>query len=121
MLDKLVLVQEKINGEEAEQFKTEGLGEYLTGDVALVIGAQPYTLSFHKGRIIEVIKGLPLTGVDFGVAGPVEGWQELFEHRNLYRAIAPKHGKLHLQGNMVKAMGNLNCLGYLAKVLCSVI
>lgn len=120
MLDKLILVQAKLNGEEAEKFKTSGMGAYLSGDVALVFGDQAYTLSFHRGTVTEVVKGIPLTGVDFGVAGPEEGWQELYKHKNFYKAIAPEKGKLRLQGNMVKAMGNLNCLGYLANVLCAV-
>jgi hypothetical protein len=121
VLDKLIQVQEKINGEESERFKTEGLGQYFTGDVALIFGEQTFTLSFQRGTITEVFQGSPLTGVDFSVAGPEEGWQELYVHKNFYRAIAPEKGKLHLQGNMVKAMGNLNCLGYLAKVLCTVV
>lgn len=121
MLEKLILVQEKLNGEEAEKFKTDGFGIYLTGDVSLVFGDQSYTLSFHRGTVTEVVKGIPLTGVEFGVVGPEEGWQELYAHKNFYKAIAPEKGKLRLHGNMVKAMGNLNCLGYLANVLCAVI
>jgi len=121
VLNKLILVQEKLNVEQAEKFRTYGLGQYLTGDVILTFGKQSYTLSFHKGKVIEVAKGIPLTGIDIGVTGPEEGWQELYEHKNFFKAIAPGKGKLSLQGNMLKAQGNLNSLDYLARVLCSVI
>lgn len=121
VLDKLNLVCEKLNGEEAERFQNYGLGRYLTGNVTLVFGKQAYTLTFHKGTVIEVIKGTPLSGLQFGVAGPEEGWWELYGHKNFYRAIAPEKGKLSLQGNLLKAQGNLNSLDYLIRVLCSVV
>lgn len=120
MLEKLRMVQDILNGEEAEQFKNEAFGQYLSGAVTLTFGDQPYTLTFYRGIVIEVVKGFPLTGTEFGVVGPEEGWKELYEHKNFHRAIAPKHGKLRLQGNMVKAMGNLNPLAYMARVLCRV-
>ena len=120
MLDKLMMVKDILNGEEAATFKTEFWGEHLSGAVTLTFGTQPYTLTFYRGTVIEVVKGFPLTGTEFGVAGPEEGWQELYEHKNFHRAIAPKHGKLRLQGNMVKAMGNLNPLAFMARVLCRV-
>ncbi len=121
MKGKLLAVQKILNGEKAGDFKENGLGQYLTGDVTLTFDAESYTMTFHKGTVVEVLDGTNLTGVKMGVAGPTEGWQELYGHRNFSRAIAPKHGKLRLQGNMVKCMGNLNCLGYIARVLCEVV
>ncbi len=35
MLDKLRMVQDILNGEEAEQFKNEAFGQYLSGAVTL--------------------------------------------------------------------------------------
>ena len=121
MQERLLKVQEIINGEKADDFKSNWLGKYLTGDVTLTFGSESYTIAFYKGSALEVLVGTNLTGVEMGVAGPMDGWQELYDHRNFSRAIAPKHGKLRLQGNMVKCMGNLNCLGYIARVLCDVV
>lgn len=120
MLDKLNRLKDDLNGSKAEKFKTEGLGQFLTGDVTLLFGPKPYTMSFFKGTVVGLQEGIPLSGIDFGVGGPEEGWQELYQHKNFSRAISPKHGKLTLQGNMVRAMSNLNCLGYVAKALCNV-
>lgn len=120
MLEKLNRLKDVLNGSEADKFKNEGLGQYLTGDVTLTIGEKNYTMSFFKGTVVGLEEGIPLTGLDIGIAGPEDGWQELYQHHNFSKAISPKHGKLRLQGNMVRAMGNLNCLGYLAKALCRV-
>ena len=121
MKEKLLKVQQIINNEKSEEFKNKWLGQYLTGDVTLTFGDKPYTLTFNKGTIIEVMEGTNLTGVEMGVTGPQAGWDELYGHRNFSKAIGPKHGQLKLQGNMVKCIGNLNCLGYIARVLCSVV
>ena len=50
VLEKLLMVQEKINGEEAEAFKVGAFGKYLSADVTLVFDEQPYSISFHKGK-----------------------------------------------------------------------
>jgi hypothetical protein len=118
MLEKLIKVQERLNGVEAEQFKTEAYGEYLTGDITLVFGEQSYTLSFYEGTVVHVAKGTPLTGIDIGVGGPEVGWQELYTHKNFSKAINPMHGKLQLMGNMIRCMSNLNCLGFLGRAIC---
>ena len=76
---------------------------------------------FTKEKIIDIVKGNPLTGADFSVVGPEEGWQELYADKNFFRAVAPQKGKLCLQGNMVAAMGNYNALAYMMKVLCEVV
>lgn len=121
MKEKLLQVKELINNEKADDFKNNCFGQYLTGDVTLTFATASYTMTFNKGVIVEVMEGTNLTGIEMGVIGPQEGWQELYEHKNFSRAIGPKHGQLRLQGNMVKNMGNLNCLGYIARVLCSVV
>lgn len=121
MLETFRATGERLNGELSSAFRTDGLGEYLSGAVTFLIGESPYTMFFHKGRVIEVQAGLPLTGLDFGVGGPENGWEELYAHRNFSRSIAPRHGKLSLRGNLVRAMGNLNCLGFIARTLCLVL
>jgi hypothetical protein len=121
MKAKLLKLQKIINNEKAEDFKNKWYGQYLSDDVTFTFGSKSYTMAFFKGTLIEIMEGVNLTGVEMGVIGPEEGWQELYAHKNFSRAIGPMHGKLRLQGNMVKCMGNLNPLGYMARVLCSVI
>jgi hypothetical protein len=121
MKEKLLKVQKIINGEKEDEFKNKCYGQYLSGDVTFTFGSESYTMTFLKGALIEVMDGVNLTGIEMGVIGPQEGWQELYAHKNFSRAIGPMHGKLRLQGNMVKCMGNLNPLGYIARVLCGVV
>ena len=118
MLALFEKVLERINGDLAEAFRLEAFGEHLSGLVTFSVGARHFTWAIHKGAVVEASEGVPLTGLELGVGGPEEGWEELFEHRNFSRAIAPKHGRLSLQGDLVKAMGNLNALGFLASALC---
>ena len=121
MQESFLKVKKILNEELAQDFKNKGLGQYLSGDVTFTIGNQSHTMTFHKGTLIEVMAGNNLTGIEMGVIGPEDGWQELYQHKNFSRALGPKHGKLRLQGNMVKCMGNLNSLGFIARVLCSVV
>lgn len=120
MLEKLLLVQKRINGEEAETFKTKWFGKYLTGDVTLVFGDDAYTLSFHKGTLIEVYKGIPLTGFDMGLSGTQEGWKEVYKHQIFQKAIS-NIGTLKLLGASLRVRSNLNPLAHLVRVLCKVV
>lgn len=120
MKEKLLKIKEIINNEKTDDFKENYFGKYLTGDVTLTFDNVSYTMTFNKGVIVELIDGINLTGVEMGIIGPQAGWQELYTHKNFSRAIGPKHGRLGLQGNMIKNMGNLNSLGYIARVLCSI-
>ncbi len=119
MLAKLQLLQQNLN-EDAE-FKTKGFGQFMTGTITLGFGARQYTFALYKGTILEVFEGVPLTGVDIGVAGPDEGWRMFFEHKNFYRGINPHHGKLSLQGNYIRAQTNINCLAYLCTKLTALV
>lgn len=121
MKEKFEEVRERLNGEKHEAFLEEAFGEYLTSSMTFTMGADSYTLCFYKGEVVDVIEGTPLTGIDFGIAGPVEGWVELYAHRNFSRAIAPKHGKLRHQGDLVRSMGNLNATAFVCRVLCEVV
>lgn len=121
MKEKLLRVQEIINNEKAGEFKDKWYGQHLSGDVTFTFGDRSYTMTFLKGTLVEVMEGVNLTGLEMGVEGPEEGWRELYAHRNFSRAIGPMHGKLRLKGNMVKCMGNLNPLGYIARTLCGVV
>lgn len=120
MIDKFEKVKELINGSRREAFFQEGFGDYLSGCMTFTMGEDSYTMAFYRGEMIEVMEGLPLTGMDFGIKGPAEGWQELFKHRNFSMAIAPKHGQLRHQGNLVRSMGNLNATAFVCRALCDV-
>jgi hypothetical protein len=119
MLNKLTLLQEKLNQDAA--FKTEGFGEYMTGSITLGFGDIHFTLALYKGNILEVFEGVPITGMDIGVAGPEEGWKEFYQHKNFYRAINPCHGKLSLQGNFIRAQTNINCIEYVCTKLSELV
>lgn len=119
MLEKLTLLQQRLNADEA--FKTKGFAQFMTGTITLGFGPKNYTFALYKGTILEVYEGVPLTGVDIGVAGPEEGWQMLYEHKNFYRGINPHHGKLSLQGNFIRAQTNINCLAYLCTKLTELV
>ena len=119
MLDKLTLLQKQLN--EDPDFKTKGFGRYMTGSITLGFGPKQFTFALYKGTILEVFAGIPLTGVDVGVAGPEEGWQMFYEHKNFYRGINPHHGKLNLQGNFIRAQTNLNCIAYLCTKLTNLV
>lgn len=121
MIKYFEAVQEAINGELAESFCQDAFGEYVTGSVTFSMGNQHYTMDFYNGTMLNVYEGLPLTGLDFGIAGPQEGWEQLFCHRNFSMAVAPKHGKLRHQGNLVRSMCNLNAMAFLCRALCDAV
>ncbi len=115
MLEKLVLLQQTLN--EDPGFMTKGFARFMTGTVSLGFGDKTFTFALYKGKILEVYEGIPLTGVDIGVGGPAEGWQMFYAHKNFYRGINPRHGKLNLQGNFIRAQANINTLAYLCTKL----
>lgn len=119
MLDKLTLLQKKLN--EDADFNTKGFAQFMTGNITLGFGAIQFTFAFYKGNILEVFEGVPLTGVDVGVSGPEEGWQMFYDHKNFYRGINPHHGKLGLTGNYIRTQTNINCLSYLCTKLTDLV
>ena len=119
MLRQFENVKIRLNGDLSTTFKETYYAEYFSGDVTLTMGDASYTLSIHNGDVIATIAGSPLTGLDIGVTGSEEAWAELYAHKNFHRAVSPRHGKLRLQGNLVRCMGNLNCLSCIVKTLAA--
>src|SRR5215471_1343944 len=84
------------------------LARWFFGTVLLEIGDAPYTLYFHKGRLIDVDEGRALTGADFTISGPSDEWERLaLGEIDFGRATTPPVGKLTISGNVVKAAGNM--------------
>lgn len=122
MLDKFNKVKELINGREAETFKEKYFARFFTGDITLVFGETPYTLSFHKGTMIDTIKGTPLTGINFGLEGTQAKWDEFFEHRNFQLATSPPHNPNHLGflGSTLAFRQNNNVIAHLMRIIAKV-
>ena len=122
MLIKFEKVKELINGQEAETFKEKYFARYFTGDITLVFDLTPYTMSFHKGTMIETIKGKPLTGINFGLGGAQEQWNEFYKHRNFQFATSPAHNPNHFDflGNILAFRQNNNVIAHLMRVVAMV-
>jgi hypothetical protein len=88
------------------------LARWLAGAVLLRIGDDvAYTLYFHKGRLIDVDRGVVVTGWDFAIAGPADEWARLISGAiDLGRATSPPVGRLRFEGNVVLASGNMRSL-----------
>ncbi len=87
------------------------LGRWLLGPVLFKIGDTSFTVYFHKGAVIEVEAGAALTGTDFTIAGPEDEWARLIRGEiDLGLALTPPAGRLRLEGNVLKAAGNMRPL-----------
>lgn len=119
MLEKLEKVKELINGPEAENFKEKYFARFFSGDITLVFDAVPYTLTFHKGTMIEVIQGKPLAGINFGLGGTQAQWEDFFEHRNFQFATSAKRNPkcFEFLGSSIASRQNNNVIAHLMRVI----
>lgn len=122
MLEKFNKVKELINGQESEIFKEKYFARFFTGDITLVFDGTPYTLSFHKGTMIDTAKGKPLGGINFGLKGTQAQWDEFFEHRNFQLATSPAHNPNHFEflGSTLAFRQNNNVIAHLMRVIAMV-
>ena len=121
-LEKFKKVKELINGQEAETFKERYFARFFTGDITLVFDDIPYTLSFHKGTMVDTVKGKPLTGINFGLGGTQSQWDDFFEHRNFQLATSPAHNPKHFEflGSTLAFRQNNNVIAHLMRVVAMV-
>jgi putative sterol carrier protein len=97
------------------------LGRWLLGPVLLKIGETPFTVYFHKGRVIEVERSAALTGAEFAIVGPEEEWGRLIRGEiDLGLALTPPAGRLRLEGNVIKAAGNMRPLFHFCRKMSSI-
>jgi hypothetical protein len=121
-LEKFEKVKELINGAEAENFKEKYFARFFSGDITLVIDKVPYTLTFHKGTMIDVMHGKPLNGINFGLGGLQAQWDEFFEHRNFQFATSAKRNPncFEFLGSPLAFRQNNNVIAHLMRVLAMV-
>ncbi len=97
------------------------LGRWLLGPVLFKIGDAAFTVYFHKGRVIEVEPGAALTGTDFAIVGPDEEWARLIRGEiDLGLALTPPAGRLRIEGNGIKAAGNMRPLFRMFSMMSSI-
>jgi hypothetical protein len=84
------------------------LARWATARVGFSVTGHPtFALSLAAGRVTTVEEGEGLTGVDYAIEGPPEGWDVFFDERGcLPLAINSMHGRLRLRGNLVLAAGD---------------
>jgi hypothetical protein len=121
-LEQFAAVKELINGPEAENFKGRYFGRYFSGDMTFVFDEAPFTLTFHKGTMIAVEFGQPLNGVNIGLGGKTEQWEDFFRHRNFQLATSPKHNPLCFKtlGSPLGYRQNNNTVAQLMRVMAKV-
>ena len=115
-------MKELINGPEADEFKGRYLGRYFSGDMTFVFDQAPFTLTFHKGTMVAVELGKPLGGINIGLGGTTEQWQDFFRHRNFQLATSPKHNPLCFEtlGSPLGYRQNNNTIAQLMRVMAKV-
>lgn len=122
MLGKFEKVKELINGAEAETFKEKYFARFFTGDITLVMDKISYTLSFHKGTMIDTAQGKQLSGINFGLGGTGEQWEDFFKHRNFQFATSAKRNPLCFEflGSPLAFRQNNNVIAHLLRVMAMV-
>jgi hypothetical protein len=85
------------------------LARWTTARIGFGIAGHPtIVLTVVDGGVIAVEQGEGLRGIDYGLDGPRDGWDVLFEERGcLPLATNQLHGKLRLRGNLVLAAGDM--------------
>ncbi|WP_077211953.1 hypothetical protein [Bacillus dakarensis] len=121
LYEKILELKEKINGEEAELFKEFYYGKFFSGDITLSEEQETVTLTFHKGTCIDVVKGIPNTGVDIGVSGSKDDWDKFVTHKSL--SVATNKGNsnnLTTLGGAIRFRQNFNVVAQLIRVYASI-
>lgn len=121
MYEKMLILKEKINGEEAEQFKEYYDGKFFSGDITIIEESQTATLSFHNGTCIDVAEGIPNSGLDVGVSGSKEDWDKFVTHKSL--SVATNKGNsnnLTTHGGAIRFRQNFNVVAQLIRVYASI-
>lgn len=118
---KMLELKERINGPEADQFLNFYYGKFFKGDITIIDGDETWTLSFHYGKCIDVMKGIPNSGVDLGVKGNNEEWASFVNHKSL--SIATNKGNknnLTIMGPPIRFRQNFNVIAQLIRVYAGI-
>jgi hypothetical protein len=117
MYEKMLELQEKINGQEAELFKEFYYAKFFSGDITISEESETVTLSFHNGTCIDVVEGIPNSGLDIGVSGSKEDWEKFATHKSL--SVATNKGNssnLATHGGAIRFRQNFNVVAQLIRV-----
>lgn len=120
-LDKMEELKTLINGEEADKFLNYYYGKFFTGDITLIEGDVTYTLSFHKGKVVDIEEGVPNTGIDVGIQGTTEEWDKFATHKSL--SVATNKGNdlnLTTLGGAIRFRQNFNVIAQLIRVYAGI-
>ena len=90
-LRRFEVLKERINGPDAEEFKSYWDGRFFSGDMTFIFDKTPYNLHFYEGTLIDVKMAQPVNGYYVGLSGTQEQWEEFFEKRHFQLAISVKH------------------------------
>jgi hypothetical protein len=87
-------------------------GRYLTADIMIEIGSQPYYLSIERGRVGAFQRGpLVMRSWSFAVRGSEAAWQTFwqpFPPPNFHDIFAlAKHGEFRIEGDYRLLLTNL--------------
>ncbi|WP_371364006.1 hypothetical protein SRRS_48950 [Sporomusa rhizae] len=121
MFEKMMQLQALINGAEAEKFREFYYGKFFTGDITIADSGETATLSFHLGKCVSVVRGVPNTGVDIGVAGAKEDWEKFCTHKSL--SVATNRGNtnnLTTMGGAIRFRQNFNVVAQLIRVYAGI-
>lgn len=121
MYEKMLILQELINGVESEKFLNFYYAKFFTGDISIKEENEVCTLSFHNGKCIDVEKGIPNTGVDIGVAGSKADWDKFAAHKSL--SVATNRGNtnnLTILGGAIRFRQNFNVVAQLIRVYAGI-
>lgn len=90
----------------------------MSATSTLDIPGHTHTYRVVPGVIASITPGVPLSGSDFWISGPLEGWREILEgSAHLLRALNPLHGQLEVGGDMVLMAGSMRTVCHICMVL----
>jgi hypothetical protein len=115
-------LRERLNGECSDSFKNRYFGRFFTGDVTIRHDDEVHTFSIHLGDVIAVRSGVPITGIDIGVAGAAEDWNEFADRKSLSVSTNKMNPhNLTVQGSPLRVRQNFNALAYFCRVFSEIL
>jgi hypothetical protein len=122
MMDIMLKLKNRLNGPDADTFANTYYGRVLIGDITLKYDDEVYTFSVHNGKIIDVTKGIPLTGVDLGVSGAKKDWDQFSTRKSLTVSTNKMNPNcLTHMGTPLRTRQNFNAVAYMCKVFSEIL
>lgn len=112
----------KLNGECSDKFANVYYGRFFTGDMTVKYDGAAFTLSMHNGKVVATVEGVPITGIDLGVSGSKEEWDQFAIRKSL--SVSTNRMNPHnltLLGAPLRTRQNFNALAYLCRVFSEIV